>query len=464
MTAPSPEARRPGALTAAGLSFLWPGLGQLARGRRRTAAALAIPALVVLLALGVRLVGRLDQAAITLLDPGFAIWVLIAVVALAGWRILAIADAWRDGLPLPASGRARAVLGALVAAVLLSHAVVGYYAWAFYDAGSRIFTSVQPTPSPSPSASPSVADSAAPSASPDPTAPPSDRISILLIGKDSGHDRDHALTDTMLVVSMSPSQGTLTMVSFPRDISQFPLYLGGTFNDDKLNALMTYARLQPNRFPDGPTQTLANELGYLLGIRVQYTAQVNLDGFEKMINVVGGIDIVNPKQIADSTYDWFNGTYGFYLSPGPHHLDGRNALAYVRSRKGVGDNDFTRADRQQQVVLALRKKLLTPASIAKLPQLLDIAKRAVTTNLSPDQLKQYLALSDEISSAKVQRYVLGPPYSVHPPTESTGGTYILRLDLDLVASLSVQLFGTDSRYYGLPGASPATQPSPTAAP
>src|SRR3970040_2373536 len=118
-----------------------------------------------------------------------------------------------------------------------------------------------------------------------PPAPPSDRISILLTGIDSGHDRQHALTDTMLVISVSPSKGTVAMVSFPRDLADFQLYSGGTFHD-KLNALRTTAALNPTRFPDGPDQTLANQLGYFLGIRIEYTAAINLVGFERMINLV----------------------------------------------------------------------------------------------------------------------------------------------------------------------------------
>jgi LCP family protein required for cell wall assembly len=451
-------------LWAASLSFVWPGLGQLAQRRFAVAALFAIPAVVLIIAIAARLVGRLELAAVTMLDPAFSGFVLVSIVALGLWRVAAIADAWRTGIAKPFSGQARIVLAALVAGVLVMHAGAAYYTWAFYDAGSRIFAGVDPSPSPGPTVAPSVGGSPGASEEPVPTPivtyPPSDRISILLLGVDSGHDRDHALTDTMLVASLSPSQGTLTMISFPRDIARVPLYLGGTYND-KLNSLMTAARQNPKRFPDGPAQTLANELGYLLGIPIQYTAAINLDGFERMVNIVGGVDIVNDRQISDPTYDWFDGTFGFYLSAGKHHLNGRNALAYARSRKGAGDNDFTRADRQQEILLALRSKLTKPAALAKLPDLLDAASRSVTTNLPPDKLRSYLEYADEINGAKVQRFVLGPPYAVHPPTNTTGGTYILRLDLDMVRTLSAELFGRDSAYFDQSQAgAPSGSPSP----
>ena len=434
---------------AAALSFIWPGLGQLATGRRREAAILGIPPAILILVLAGQLVGRLDLAAITMLDPAFSGFLFFAVVALGGWRSIAVIDVWRREVTTPAPLRARQVLAGLLVAILLSHALVGYYAWAFYDAGSRIFAgSADPTPTPIPSPTPTLDPSATPAPptpTPAPTPPPSDRISILLTGVDSGHDRNHALTDTMLVVSVSPSKGTVAMLSFPRDISRFPMYLGGTYGD-KLNSLQTAARNNPTKYPDGPA-TLAKELEFLLGIPIQYTASINLVGFERMINLVGGVDVTVERRIADPTYDWFNGTYGFFLSSGNRHLDGRTALAYVRSRMGAGDNDFTRAKRQQQLLVALKDKLTDPSILAKLPQLLDAASRTVTTNVPPDKARDFIELAGSIDPANISRYVLGPPYAVHPPTSSTGGVYILKLDLDKVAALSVELFGTDSRYF-----------------
>jgi LCP family protein required for cell wall assembly len=438
-----------GPLTAAALSFIWPGLGQLATGRRREAALLGVPAAILVLAILSQLVGRLELAAVTMLDPAFAGFVVFAVIALAGWRSVAVIDAWRSEVTLPAPLRARQVLAGLLIAIALSHALVGYYAWAFYDAGSQIFTADGPSPSP-PAPTPTREPGATPpppTPTPGPTAPPSDRISILLTGIDSGHDRRHALTDTMLVISVSPSKGTVAMVSFPRDLAEFQLYSGGTFHD-KLNALRTTAVLNPTRFPDGPDQTLANQLGFFLGIRIQYTAAINLVGFERMINLVGGIDIVNERSINDPTYDWFDGTYGFRLSAGAHHLDGRTALAYVRSRKGSGDNDFTRANRQQQLILALKDKLASPATLARLPELLQAAGKTVKTNVPPEEAHDYIELADSIDPADITRVVLGPPYAFHPPTSSTGGIYILQLSEEKVAALAVELFGTDTRYFG----------------
>jgi LCP family protein required for cell wall assembly len=431
-------------LVAAGLSFLFPGLGQAYQRRSRVALVLAVPTVVVLLLLASPLIGRLELAALQLLDPQFAGPGLLAVAALGFWRALAVWDAWRQ----PASGqqgrRSVGTLGALITAIAVMHAAVGYYAWSFYDAGSKIFTGDRPTPTvPASTAAPG--KTPPPSASPGPTQPARDRITILLLGVDSGHARQFANTDTMLIASISLSRGTMTMVSFPRDITRFPLYFGGNYHD-KLNSLMSVAAKDPAHYPDGPSRTLANELGFLLGIPIDYTASMNLEGFEQMISTVGGVDIDNEVWIDDPLYDWFDGTFGFKLSPGPHHLNGRQALAFVRSRRGAGDNDFKRADRQQQLLLALKSKMTQPDVIAKLPELLEIAGRTVATDLPPDVLRQSVGMVADINAAKVQRVVLGPPYSHHPPTTSTGGIYTLVLQMDKVEALSVELFGSDSAY------------------
>jgi LCP family protein required for cell wall assembly len=287
----------------------------------------------------------------------------------------------------------------------------------------------------------------------------SDRVNILLTGLDSGHDRRHSLSDTLLVVSIDPSERTVVMVSFPRDISNFPMYHSGTY-EGKINSLWTTVRNNPGRYPDGPISTLGKQIGFLLGVPIHYVAAINLEGFERMVNLVGGVDVVNPKRIADSTYDWFDGTYGFYLPAGKQHLDGRTALAFVRSRKGAGDNDFTRAARQQLLLVAVRNRMTDPSILAKLPAILDAAARTIQTNFPPDRLREFLELSKAIDDQTIQRVVLGPPYAWHPPTSSTGGIYTLQLHMDLLAEVSVQLFGIDSAYYDEVMATPAPTSTP----
>ena len=248
-------------------------------------------------------------------------------------------------------------------------------------------------------------------------------------------------------MSINPVDKSVIMLSLPRDISQFPLYDGRTFKG-KINSLMTWARNHPKDFPDGPFPTLIKEVGYLIGVPIHYYAAIDLQGFRKMVDAVGGVTVNNPKAIVDPRYDWLDGTHGFYLNAGTVKLDGRHALAYARSRQGVGDSDFTRAARQQQLLVALREKLSSPSMVTKLPDIIKVAGDTVRTNVPTDRLEELIGLARAVNSDAIDRNVLTYPIAFHPPTQSTGGVWTLQLHMDKVAELSKKLFGSDSRYAG----------------
>lgn len=443
------------ASVASFLSFLWPGLGQAWQGRRRSALLWAVPPLTLVVLVLAAAAGGLDVVAAELLTPSVAITVFGLVVLLGIWRILSIVDASSRGVRQRAA-RSVSVVAVLVAIVIGTHAVPAYYTWSLYQADSRIFvgqSTEDATPGANATPDPNATDGPDANtgdfvAEPDATPATSEsRINVLVTGIDSGHGRNHALTDTLLVVSVDPLSKSVAMLSLPRDLANFPLSDGRTYTG-KINSLMTYARLHPKEFPDGGLHTLIKEVGYLLGVPIHYYAAINLDGFVKMIDMVGGVTINNPRAISDARYDWMDGSpHGFYLSAGKHKLNGRTALAYARSRQGIGDSDFTRAARQQEVLVALRTQLTKPAIIGKVPDLLDAAASSVRTNFPQDRIGEMVRLAQAIGTSKIKQYVLGPPYSVHPPTSQTGGTYELRLVTDKVAALSVKLFGSESRYY-----------------
>ena len=82
----------------------------------------------------------------------------------------------------------------------------------------------------------------------------------------------------------------------------------------------------------------------------------------------------------------------------------------------------------------------------KLPELLDAAASTIRTNFPTSRVDDMLSLAKGVNDSDIRKIVLGPPYSIHPPTNTTGGIYTLRLEVDKVAALSVELFGSDSRY------------------
>lgn len=446
MRADSGGGRRRSPALAAFLSFLWPGLGQWYAGAPRRAAVFALPvagAALILLAL---FLGGPTAVAIALLSPSTAL-LIIALIALAGaWRLVAMGDAFTRIGPSGAwrrtSNLAPAVALAMV--VIVVHAGLASLAYDFYRAGSAIFV---PDPEPG-----QATQSSQPidSGRPDPSGPTvtdlpgQARVNVLLVGVDSSETRDHALTDTMLVVSLDPATGAVTMVSIPRDIGRFALSNGNTFTG-KINSLMSYADRNPDEFPDGGLQSLAHEVGYMLGISIETYAAVDLAGFARMIDRVGGVTINSGTEINDPTYGgWTDGRLGFRLSAGRHTLDGQEALAFVRSRNG--SSDFSRARRQQQLLIALGRKLTDPAMIPELPGILSDASDTVRTNFPQDRLGEMLAIAQTLDDKNVRRVVLNAPYSARIPASETNGIYMLQLDVDQLASLSVELFGDDSRY------------------
>jgi hypothetical protein len=280
--------RPPRPIRSALLSFLWPGLGQWYAGRRRAALIYFLPVTLLALYLLAQVVFMgADQFVAGLLDPNAALTLVILVAVLGLWRLLSMADA------LAASGGARVLRGrvagfvaVLAAVVLLSHGLVGYYGWSLYAADSKIFVGdVTPDGDPGFGGGPAASDDyavATPFATPE-TA--SSRITILLTGIDHTTSRTESLTDTMLVVSLNPATGAVSMVSMPRDVAEFPMWNGATYRG-KINSLMTYARANPKDFPDGPLPSLVHELSFLLGTPIHYYAAVDLDGFRRMVDVL----------------------------------------------------------------------------------------------------------------------------------------------------------------------------------
>src|SRR4029079_352358 len=126
-----------------------------------------------------------------------------------------------------------------------------------------------------------------------------------------------------LVASLDPTTGDLAMVSFPRDLSRLPTPGGKRF-DAKINSLITYAERHPGQYPGGGMAALMDQVGFLLGAKVDYYASVDLDGFRRLIDRVGGVTVNVQTAIDDPAYGGWDtpGKVGFKLSTGQHTLDG----------------------------------------------------------------------------------------------------------------------------------------------
>ena len=336
------------------LDALIPGLGHLAVGRRLRALLFVAPLLVmVVTALWIVTTTSPARLAASLLSAE-VIWGLLAAQALLlASRLIAVGSSLFDPA-LPRPGRRDLLpVAILIAFVIAPQAFAGYATEVARETADAIF--VEPAvaaaePSAEPEPDPSFLSTAPPSPSASPSlSPASDRITGLIIGVDSGVGRNTYLTDTMIVVSLDPATRTVSMVSIPRDMVDVPMPDGRQYRD-KINSLVSYARHHPAQFPgsDGTGfDVLMGALGTLLNTPIDYYAKVDLGGFVRVVDVLGGVDVNVARAFCDPSYDEYGFTRGFSITAGRHHLNGQQALAYARVRKASGESDFTRAARQQ---------------------------------------------------------------------------------------------------------------------
>ena len=435
---------------AALFSFLLPGLGQAYNGQGMLAAALVGPILALLAVLLLVVITRGSQFVSALLDIRVLVALIVLDIALLGWRLVAIVQAhgWRE--PLGARRWTTYATGVLVLLTLAMHLLPAWYATKAIDTLSSVALGGTTR-----SGGGLPGFSTLPEPSDQPDLQLGERINVLLVGVDAAPGRTTSLTETMLVVSLDPSSGRTAMISVPRDLYGVPLPDGTPYNQ-KLNSLMATAGADPTGYPLGGVGTLKATIGELLGVKIHYFAAVNLLGFKQAIDAVGGVDVTVERAINDPTYiNEFGVNTGLVLDPGRYHMDGQLALAYSRSRKGVGDSDFTRADRQQQLLTALREKLTAGNLMLSLPGLLDAIKNTITTDIPSAQLPRIAQAVQDADTGHLERVVLQPPEYMGVDANSPAG-YILIPDLEAIHALGERLLGE--------GAAPSATPSASATP
>jgi anionic cell wall polymer biosynthesis LytR-Cps2A-Psr (LCP) family protein len=174
-------------------------------------------------------------------------------------------------------------------------------------------------------------------------------------------------------------------------------------------------------------------------MRIHYFAAINLLGFKQTVDSIGGVDITVDRTVNDPTYyNEFDQPEPLYIKTGTYHMNGHLALAFVRSRKGIGDSDFTRADRQQQLLEAMRAKLTAGNLLLALPGLLDAVKNTIATDVPSNRLAELAAAVQRADMSQLQRIVLQPPdYMRADPFSSAG--YILIPDLRAIRAIGEQL-------------------------
>ncbi len=256
------------------------------------------------------------------------------------------------------------------------------------------------------------------------------RINILLLGISGGTHEGPDLTDTMIVASVSKKNPALpagrpsiSLLSIPRDIWSETL-------KDKINSAYHYGEEKRK----GGGKVLAKAIVEdVTGLVIHYVIVVDFSRFENLIDIVGGVDIVVPKAFIDTEYpiagkenDECGGDITFacryetvQFQAGFQHMNGSIALKYVRSRHAEGDEgtDFARGNRQQDVIVALKEKImrskpwLHPNTSLKLLQIADIATDTDMTIGEQLTMGKYLlkVKSPAISRISIEPLLMNPP-------------------------------------------------------
>ncbi len=239
---------------------------------------------------------------------------------------------------------------------------------------------------------------------------------LLLLGSDNDNKYTFpaVLTQVMMVVHVDTVNKTVSMVSIPRDSWVSVPEIGGMHKIDQAFFLGVN---QHSKFEDGVRSArLTIEQDY--GIPIDRYAWIGLNGFARVIDTLGGVDIDVTHPVVDDNYpdDTGKGTdpnnpYAYkrlYIPPGPQHMDGLQALDYVRSRHSDLVGDIGRTLRQQQILEALKKKLNVSSVITHLSDLLKDMSGQVYTDLSEQEMLAFANFGRTLDSQSINRLTLGP--------------------------------------------------------
>jgi LCP family protein required for cell wall assembly len=230
-----------------------------------------------------------------------------------------------------------------------------------------------------------------------------ERVTVLLLGIDERKQETGPFrTDTMLVLTIDPVAKTAGMLSIPRDLwVQIP----AMETDGKINTAHFLG--DAYNYPGGGPALAVDTVKQELGLPVDYYVRFNFDSFEKVVDAIGGVEICVAETIDDPEYPALD-NYGvdpLHIDAGCQLMNGALALKYARTRHS--GTDFDRAKRQQQVILAIRDKViqknLLPQLVTQAPALLDTLQYAIKTNLTLDQMIQLAQLATRIDPKNIQQ-------------------------------------------------------------
>lgn len=279
------------------------------------------------------------------------------------------------------------------------------------------------------------------------------RVTLLVMGIDYRDWESGAgapRSDTMMLVTLDPITRQAGMLSIPRDLwVEIP-----GFGHNRINTAYMFG--EAYNVPGGGPALAVRTVERLIGVPISYYAVVDFHTFERMVDEIGGVDVVVAEPIRIARIDG----KAKVLEPGAHHLDGPDALAYARVRKGAGD-DFGRAERQQEVLQKILERVvrldMLPTLVQKAPALYQELAEGVRTDLSLEQIVSLAWSSIQIPRESIHSGVIGPPKMVGFHTQPDGAQ-VLRPVPDTIRELRDRIF-TQTSAYG-----PSVPLTPTASP
>ncbi len=262
-----------------------------------------------------------------------------------------------------------------------------------------------------------------------------------LRGGDAGGEDCPACTDTIILLTVDPVMKTAGMLSIPRDMwVNIPGY-----GYSRINTAWTIG--EAAKLPGGGPGLAMETVSQIIGVPVHYYIQVDFGTFVSFINLIGGIDVyVEERMVLDPAGP---GQDHFVLKPGDYrHLTGKRALAYARCRdesKGCSGGDFGRTKRQQQVILAIRDKVLDPALfpglIAQASQIYSEFSSGIHINMSFEDALKLVGLVKDIPLESIKQGVIETNMAMPADTTLNGiPASVLRPVPDLIRVLRDEIF------------------------
>ena len=255
---------------------------------------------------------------------------------------------------------------------------------------------------------------------------PDDRpFSVLFLGLDRRPGEGGGRTDAIILAHVEPKARAATLVSVPRDLC------------------VANCRTDPYRInsvwqAEGP-EALRRQVANLLGVQVDYWVTLDFNGFKRLVNFFGGVEVDVESTIYDPLYPNATDT-GFeplYVEAGPNHFDGDMALRYVRTRHQ--DGAFARDVRQQQVLMALAAQVISPDTLVRSPALLKELNNAFESNLPPDLVPSMAKLAMQVGMNRTIAGAIRPEDGMVRAVIADNGAYVLQPNVPLIHAFAADL-------------------------